>query len=402
VLPASFIGHKPVFGADKPNIILIYVDDFPWYGTSVQMEPGDVGSHTSYQRTPNIQALASQGVTFSRAYAPAGLCGPSRASLQLGQSTARSRYTANTGNPDTGVETPGIQQNQRKHILNEPNSLIHLPSERQTLGEAMQAQGYATAHYGKWHVYGGGPANHGYDASDGETSNAEGNSPDPLDPKRMFSITQQSMDFMDQSASNNKPFYIQLSHYAGHNKAQFLPETMDYYEGLGTLSKKQRQYSAMTEDLDTTIGMLRDKVAQLGEDKNTYFVFTADNGKGWETGDNYLRGEKWWLWDDAIRVPMIISGPGVRKGRYTDVNVDHTDLYPTFVDFAGGDLEQDIPEDLDGESLKELLNRPNRTPDFADRNLYFHYPHTRTSTPQSAVVTGTEKLLMFYERPDEL
>ncbi|MEM6654840.1 MAG: sulfatase, partial [Planctomycetota bacterium] len=393
-----------------PNIILIYTDDFPWFGTSVQMQAGDVGSHTPYQRSPNIDRLASEGLTFSRAYAPAGMCGPSRASLQLGQSTARSRYTANAGNSN-GTEVPGIEQNGGGELLNEPTSLIHLPSERTTVGEALQAQGYATAHFGKWHLWGGGPENHGYDVSDGETNNTPGNTnPDPInDPKLMFSITQDSIDFMQQQNAADKPFFIQMSHYATHGGFQYRPETYEYYENLQAINDQvpesgqntARETAAMFEDLDTTIGMVLDEVDNLGIADNTYVVFTSDNGMGRNLGNNYLRGAKWWLWDAALRVPMIVRGPDIPAGTRTDTNVVQYDYMPTFVDWAGGDLES-LPDDIDGVSLRGLMENPEVDPDYEGRSLYFHYPHTRNSTPQSAVVKGTEKLIIFYEDTDKL
>lgn len=390
-------------GDQEPNIILILVDDFPWYGTSVKMEAGNKASYTSYQRTPNIDKLANRGLTFSRAYASAPICGPSRACIQLGMTTARSRYTGNSGTGQ-GDQSPGIKKMNSSYLLNEPISVIDLSEEDVTVAEALKSRGYATAHFGKWHLWGGGPENHGYDRSDGETDNDDGLSNDPNDPKFMFSITRKSINFIRNQAANGKPFYVQLSHYAAHNKFQSLPKTERYYtnhiESLNLFSKssdrrKAIESAAMIEDLDTTIGMLLDELTDLGIRNNTYIVFTSDNGKGWETGTNNLRGDKWWTFEDGIRVPMIVSGPGIPAGTRTATNVVQYDFLPTFFEWAGGDAAT-LPE-IDGISLKSLMENPNQTPSYSGRNLYFHYPHNRTSTPQSAIIRGQKKLLLFYE-----
>ena len=414
-------GISNVARANQPNIVLIYVDDLPWYATSVKMEDGNDESFTQWQRTPNLERLAAQGITFSRAFAPAGVCAPSRACMQLGQFTVNSRYTGNTGtgkgliykdNGDLLInEEPGVDEQKSKYMLNEPRSIVNLPRERTTIGEAMQSLGYSTALFGKWHIYGGGPEAHGYDFSNGDTNNDPGKSLDPdNDPKLMFSINDDAIEFIRNSTAASIPFFVTLSHYATHNKAQSRPQTLQYYEGVSEIdnyltnsndAQKAREMSAMLEDLDTTVGVLMDELEALGIADNTYIVFTADNGKGWKTGSNGLRGTKWWLWDNAIRVPMIVSGPNIPLGQRSDVNVVHTDFFPTFYAIGGG-LEENLPSDLDGQNLVSLIENPIVEPQWANRKLYFHYPHNRNSTPHSAVVRGDKKALWFYENTDLL
>lgn len=394
---------------DAPNIVLILADDLPWHGTSVRMEAGNIASSTSYQDMPNLEQLASQGVTFSHAYATSGVCGPSRANIQLGTSPVRSRYTANSGT-GMGDQTAGIDQGKSSELLNEPRSRIDLPDQAITLAEQLKSLGYKTAHFGKWHLYGGGPRLHGYDVSDGDTNNDQGN-PDRYgsnDPKGMFSMTQRANSFMRQAAAENKPFFVQLSHYVAHKRYQARPQTIRKYDnllrnGLGNrlgLTKPIHYENAATqlammEDLDTTIGQLMQTLRELGEADNTYVLFTGDNGYEWATTTNNLRGGKWWLFEAGIRVPLIIKGPNIAQGARSHINVSHYDFYPTFVDWAGGRVDQ--LTEIDGVSLKDHLELPDRIPGFSDRNLYFHYPHYRESTPQSAVINDRYKLLMFYD-----
>ncbi len=396
-------------GVAKPNIVMILADDLPWYGTPVRMEQGNDASHNSLQRMPNLKQLAADGVVFSHAYATSSICGPSRANIQLGTSTLRSRYMANSGS-GRGNEAPGHSGNAGQ-LLSEPNSLINLPAQSTTLAEKLGELQYKTAHFGKWHVWGDGPQRHGYHVSDGNTSNDEGNPDvikDPRDPKRMFSITRSAIDFMKTQVSNGSPFYVQLSHYVAHKRYDALAQTRTYYKNLlaGPAGKnfrfkndKERENTitqlAMMEDFDTSIGNLLQAIRALGIEDNTYIVFTADNGYDWKTPTNDLRGAKWWLFEAGIRVPLIIKGPGIRGGGQSTVNVSHYDFFPTFVDWAGSDSKK--LAGIDGVSLKRHLESPASEPAFAGRNLYFHYPHYRNSTPQSVIINAQYKLLMSYD-----
>jgi len=107
---------------------------------------------------------------------------------------------------------------------------------------------------------------------------------------------------------------------------------------------------------------------------------------------------KWWLWQGGIRVPMIVKGPGIKPGAVFDGNVVNYDFLPTFVDWAGGNPEK--LKNIDGVSLAGYMAGKKPDAAFLNRFLYFHYPHYRTSMPHSSVVSGSRKLLHFYERPD--
>lgn len=408
---------NPPQTADKPNIVFFLVDDMPWFGTSVRMDPDLPASAMAFRRMPHLDTLAAQGMVFRNARAAAGMCAPSRCSIMTGMMTARHLYSGNGGfgpKTDGNVSYLTRGQDARRPLLQpEPQGNIRFPS----IGDVLKGSGYATAHFGKWHLYGGGPAKHGFDESDGETDNKTCRPIDPAtgersdtseDPKLMFSITKRSVDFIERQARARKPFFVQLSHYATHAQYQARKATLERTEKnplFSTIENRRERLhavlgAAMAEDLDTTIGIVLAKLAELGIAQNTYVVFTADNGyRSWNESHDPLRGAKWWLWDNGVRVPMIVRGPGVPAGARTTVNFVGYDFLPTFADLAG--VADRIPKEVDGVSFKDvLIGRP--APDaLVNRPLFFHYPHYRESPPCSSIVTGDMKLLHFYEWPAE-
>ena len=148
--------------ADRPNIVLMISDDQSWYGLSMQMHPEMPNSKSDFYHTPRLEELASQGMRFSDAHSPATVCSPTRASLQTGMSPAKNHWTKAAPIATAINNFPLIPVQHRKA----------LHEEETTIGEVLQATGYRTAHYGKWHLAGGGPAAHGYDLCPPEPSGA--------------------------------------------------------------------------------------------------------------------------------------------------------------------------------------------------------------------------------------
>lgn len=416
------IGFMLFYGLDafaqtKPNIVFILVDDMPWYGTSVRMDAENPGSAMSYIEMPNVEKLARQGMTFRNARAAAGMCAPSRCSIQTGMMTARHLYSGNGG---FGAKTDGTVEYLSRGkdavmplLCPEPQGNIRQTS----VSDVLKKSGYATAHFGKWHLYGGGPEKHGYDESDGDTTNSSFRPIDPAtgektkvseDPKFMFSITRRSVDFIERQAKAGKPFFVQLSHYANHGQFQARQATLEKYERNPVFQKianpRERSNAqlsaAMTEDLDTSIGEVLAKLDELGIADNTYVIFTSDNGhQDWNEGQEPLRSGKWWVWDGGLRVPLIVRGPGVPKESRSAVNVVGYDWLPTFADLAGAAAY--VPQDVDGVSFKTVLLGQAVAESFVNRPIYFHYPHYRVSPPSSAIIEGERKLLHFYEWPND-
>ncbi len=407
----------PLNAAEKPNFVFFLIDDMPWFGTPVRMDSNMPESAMAFRHMPNVEKLAAQGMTFRNARSAAGMCAPSRCSIQTGMMTAHHLYSGNGGfgpKTDGTVEYMSREEDAARPLLQpEPQGNIRFPS----IGDVLKSSGYNTAHFGKWHLYGGGPGKHGFDESDGETDNKTCRPIDPAtgkksdtteDPKLMFSITKRGVDFIERQAKAGKPFYLQLSHYATHAHYQAREATLEKNGRNPVFAKiaNQRERAnailgaAMAEDLDTSIGMVLSKLEELGISNNTYVVFTADNGyRSWNESYDPLRGAKWWLWEDGVRVPLIVRGPGVPAGSRTAVNTVGYDFLPTIADLAGA--SDHLPKEVDGTSIKPVLLGQSVPESFVNRALYFHYPHYRVSPPCSAIVMGDIKLLHFYEWPDQ-
>jgi arylsulfatase A len=416
------LAPRGLYAQDKPNIVLLFIDDWAWNGTPVAMDDAMNNSRMPVLQMPNVERLAREGMKFRNAYA-SPQCSPSRVCLQTGQSSPRNGFTV-------------FMNDGRQEYYNEKQfkgfpvvsciSDMTIDADAVTIPEALKPLGYASAHIGKWHMR-GDPGDEGYVLHDGDTSNTPGNTlpaeanqrlPDDLtDPKLMFSVTAKAIGFMEEQVKAGSPFYLQISHYAMHEGRECLPATREkytrhsavqaYYKKIGrtaeTVKRKEDPaiWLGMGEDLDGRIGAVLDRIKELGIEENTYMIMVSDNGYRHSFLPGLTQphhGAKWWVWQGGIRVPMIVKGPGIRAGSAFDGNVVNYDFLPTFVDWAGGKPES--LKDIDGVSLAGYMAGDQPGEPFLNRNLYFHYPHYRDSLPHSAVVSGQRKLLHFYERPD--
>ena len=376
----------------RPNVIFILADDQGWNGTSAQMHPTMPGSKSDFYQTPHIESLAQSGLRFSHAYAPGPMCSPTRASIQTGKTPAQLGMT-NVGR--------GIQRALPSQRLITPAFTSTLSTDEITLGEAFQHAGYATAWFGKWHLGGEGPQAHGYDRSDGNTGNENGHTRDPDNPKDIHGVTQRGLAFMEENVRRGQPFYLQLWHYAVHGPVEAHPQTIQNYEAKTPQAAGQRHtsatFAAMTQDLDTSVGKIMDKVQELSIADNTYILYLSDHGAGLNLSSNLpLREGKGTLWEGGIRVPWIMKGPGVAQGAFCQTPVVGYDLFPTLCSLAGITA---LPNDLAGIDLTPLLKTGqgsiHRPP---DHPIVFHFPHYGRSKPHSAIRVGSFKFLRFYEQ----
>lgn len=373
----------------QPNIIFILTDDMSWTGTSVQIDQQTIESKSDFYQTPNIAMLAAHGMSFSAAYAPGPLCSPSRAGILTGKTPAELHMT-----------TPGGGRPQDNQKLLSPDFIRDLPSSEDTIGELLRRKGYATAHLGKWHLGRGNPGQHGFDVHDGSTSNnGPGDYEDP-NPKDIFELTHRAAVFMEKQAKTGKPFYLQLSHYAVHLPVQALKASEARF---GNIQKGERhssvEYAAMTWDLDTSIGMLLEKIDELKLTDNTYVVFMSDNGAPGNprVSQNLpLAGGKGTLYEGGIRVPLIVRGPGISAGTFCREAVTGCDLLPTFCEWA----DAPPPEEIEGTSIAPLLKGMPQSFKRSDSALLFHFPHYGkgpNQKPQSAIIVGNYKLLKHWD-----
>ena len=257
----------------------------------------------------------------------------------------------------------------------------------------MRGAGYATAHFGKWHIRGGGPGQHGYDEHDGDTGNEQAykfTDPNPVD---IFGMAKKATTFMKKNKEANKPFYIQLSWNALHGQENALKATLAKYEKLGTGKNSQR--AAITEDLDTGVGMVLKSIDDLGLSANTFIIYMSDNGSG--GGRGALSGGKGDVYEGGIRVPLIIRGPGVKANSWCHTRIVGYDLFPTFCEWAGITASK-LPKELEGGSIASLLSNEGQGKVARTRDsLVFHFPHYQGDTPHSAIIKGDMKLIKFYE-----
>jgi len=382
--------------AESPNFIFILADDQGWNGTSVRMIENNDLSKSDFYETPNIERIANNGIVFSNAYASAPVCAPSRYSIQFGQTPARLKMIR------VGMNTEHINHQEK----------ISIPRELKKINS-----NYKTAHFGKWGMD-STPEAVGYDVSDGATKNVDGvfnynsnklqwSNNEADDPKKIFSITQRAINFIEENNKKNKPFFLQISHYAIHSdilargtsyKKFNSKKTGKIHDNLGL--------AAMTFDLDESIGLILDKLEELNLE-NTYLIYSSDNGsvpiitprKYYNESYNYpLSRGKWDATEGGIRVPFIVMGPGIKKTRYSETPVSFSDLLPTIIEIAGNKRLKN--NELDGGSFKDILNQQNKTVKRKTEGIVFHVPYENKialERAHSAIIIDSLKLIKYHD-----
>jgi arylsulfatase A-like enzyme len=380
----------------KPNVILIVADDLG------QRDLGCYGS--TYHRTPNLDALAKQGVKITDAYAACPVCSPTRAALLTGKHPARLGITDwLPGRPD--------RPDQR---MSRPKLVNELPLEEVTLAEVLKKNGYATAHIGKWHLGGKGfgPLEQGFDINIG--GDHFGQPPSYFAPykNKMRSLpgiddapegeyltdrlTTEAEKFIE--SKKDQPFFLYLPHFAVHTPLQAKKDLQEKYKP-GTPGKQGNPvYAAMLESLDDSVGRILKKLDELKLAENTIVIFTSDNG-GLATSEGSINGipatinspfreGKGFLYEGGLRVPFILRGPGIKFG---NVPATSLDVFPTVLSLCN--IEN---EPLDGNDLKTSLVVGN---DVIFPRMKWHYPHyaNQGSRPSGAIRYDNWKLIEFYD-----
>ncbi len=391
---------------ESPNFVIFYVDDLGWADTSVQMMDGEPESRSGFHLTPALEQLANHGMRFSNGYAPTPTCTGSRISIQFGQTSARLQFR-NVFDVLAKKQRPSGWDDE-----------ISMASVLKAAGK-----NYVTAHFGK----GMGVRrmdDAGYDVTDefdkGPNGNGHGSyidvkqkTPIPDDnPKRIVDLTRRSVEFIQEHAGN-RPFFLMLSHYAVHiphqaspaaiarARARWIaagnPEIDSDHPDYARYMAKWR-YAAMVEETDASLGAILKTLRATGQFDNTYVIFTSDNGGDFGRRDAMgvqfngpLRHGKRSTFEGGLRVPFVVSGPGVRQGSQCDVPVVQWDVLPTLHDLAGSTAS--LPSEVDGGSLRSVLFEGNRgsvsreTP-----GLVFHYT-CHYHPPVSVLRKGDYKLM---------
>lgn len=348
IFPVSFFLFFTVVdnlvGAERPNIVLMMADDLGWGQAGYMNHPHLKG------RTPNLDNMAGAGIRFNRFYAAAPVCSPTRASVLTGRSPAR-----------TGV--PGLHK--------------RLCLQEKSLAQALKSAGYATAHFGKWHlngVQGNGvpiladdpnhPGQYGFDVWVSVTNFFDMNplmsrngTFEYLEGESSGLMVREALKFI--SDHRDRPTLTVVWYGSPHHPFVSHPEDRE-----GFPDGQQGDQLGEIVAMDRSIGMLRDGLRKLGIEKETLVWFTSDNG-GLATDPNsvgHLKAFKGSLNEGGIRVPALIEWSGRIQPAVTDFPASTMDIMPTIIDVL------DLPDDSqlavrDGESIASLFDGvvPQRT-----------------------------------------
>ena len=375
----------------KPNILLIFLDDFGWKDTSY------MGS--DFYETPHIDKLASGGMVFTDAYSCAANCAPARASLLSGQYTPRHEIY-NVGTSPRGK----LQHRRLEHIA----GVDTLDSKIKTWAHQLQTAGYETATMGKWHLS-DDPIPYGFDLNIGGTHSGgppkgyyppHGKAPGLGDAPKNEYVTDRLSDEACKfvRANKEKPWMLYLTHFAVHTPLHPKKELVAKYEAKqpGQLHDDVRM-ATMIQAVDDGVGKIMATLDELELTSNTVVMFYSDNGGyGPATDMDPLKGYKGTYYEGGIRVPFCVSWPGqVKPGTRSPEPITGVDMYPTLCEMAGAELPAD--QNLDGVSLVPLFRGAvkNLDVDGEPRAIHWHFP----AYLQAYQVWDEQRDPLFRSRP---
>ena len=336
---ALLLAITAIAAAERPNIVLVMADDQGWGQTGYYNHP--------LLKTPHLDAMAENSLRFDRFYAAAPVCSPTRASVLTGRTNMR-----------TGVNSHGYA----------------LRRQEKTIAQALKAAGYATGHFGKWHLNGmrgpgvpifaddsHNPGNFGFDewlsvtnffdrdpimSRKGEFTEFEGDSSEI--------IVDEAMKFITSQVQAGNPFLTVIWYGTPHDPFWASDEDKAPF---GELDRNSEHHHGELVAMDRSIGTLRKGLRDLKVAENTIFWFCSDNGglpriKPDTTGG--LRGNKSTVYEGGLRVPGIVEWPGHIEPRVTEFPAVVMDIFPTVAEIVGlPDSAMQKPQD--GISLTQLF-----------------------------------------------
>ncbi len=412
VLASCTLGHA----APPPNVVFILGDDVGWR---------DLGCYGStYHKTPNLDALAGRGMRFTQAYSANPLCSPTRSSILTGLYPARIGITTPSCHVKQEILDKSLQAKAPPSAKAlQAVSLTRLKQEYFTLAEALKEAGYATGHFGKWHLgpepY--DPLHQGFDVDfphwpgPGPAGSylAPWKFPETLLVGRPGEhiedrVSAEVVKFI--RANKDRPFYVNYWCFSVHSPWDAKPELVEKYRRTADPNNPQRNpvYAAMIHSMDEGVGRVVRAIDELGLAERTIFVYFADNGGvDWHepkmqqafgmqdppTSNLPLRGGKATMHEGGTREPCIVVWPGVtRPGATSDALVQSLDFYPTLLDMLG--LKPHPGVKFDGQSFAGVLKGQPGTRD----TVFCHFPHTGHDRlgPATYVRKGDWKLIRRY------
>ncbi len=199
----------------------------------------------------------------------------------------------------------------------EPLPQLEMPREETTIAEVLRDSGYATAHFGKWHVGRTDPREHGFEDNDGANNNGGPENVDSPNPKQAYGITQKGIEFIEKNAGVGRPFYIQMSHYGGRGAANARESTNSIVSSWPSSRDRQERdtgAAAVIYDMDLTVAMVLDKLEALGIADNTYVFYTTDHGTQGSSNRPLTLG-KGTVWKAACGYLYSLAVRGSKRGQ---------------------------------------------------------------------------------------
>ena len=412
-------GIAPSLAADsRPNVVLILADDLGWSDTTL------FGT-TRFYKTPNIERLAKRGMTFTRAYSSSPLCSPTRASVLTGLSPARHGITSpNCHLPKVTLKATATTNGSPRQKATIPDSVSRLDTEYYTLAEMFRDNGYATGHFGKWHLgpepY--SPLEHGFDV---DVPHHAGPGPagsyvapwkfkdfdhDPDVPNQHLEdrMAEEAVAFMEMHAG--EPFFMNYWMFSVHAPFDAKQKLIDHYRKKVDPTDPQRSptYAAMIESMDDAVGTLLDTLDRLKIANNTIIIFASDNGGNMynevdgttATSNAPLRGGKATMYEGGVRGPAIVVQPeSIEAGSQSDEVIQSSDFYPTLLELLS--IDPQPRQHFDGVSIVPAL----RGQPLNRKAIFTYFPHAPGVPdwlpPSVSVHHGDWKLIRIFHGGQE-
>lgn len=401
----------------KPNVVFILADDLGWSDTTL------FGT-TKFYKTPNIERLAQRGMTFTRAYSSSPLCSPTRASVLTGLSPARHGITSpNCHLPKVVLKATEVESGPPNKFSTVPDSVSRLNTSYYTLAQMLSDNGYATGHFGKWHLgpepY--SPLQHGFDV---DVPHHPGPGPagsyvapwkfkdfdhDPDIPAEHIEdrMAKEAVAFIEKH--RDEPFFLNYWMFSVHAPFDAKQSLIDEYRKKVDPKDPQRSptYAAMIESMDDAIGTLLDTLDRLKIADNTIIIFASDNGGnmynevdgGTATSNAPLRGGKATMYEGGVRGPAIVVKPGsIEAGSRSDEIIQSSDFYPTLLEMLSIDAQPN--QEFDGISIVPALKGGSLNREA----IFTYFPHAPGVPdwlpPSVSVHAGNWKLIRIFHGGD--